>query len=215
MAGYNQLPDFDFGDDVFDNPFVIPNANDRTPADQHDIMQDMPPAAGPLRCQSVAPLDQMIGLEERVDALNRHITDKSGNASKYPCGYCDEQQGPKEFRRFDHLIQHLKGYHKIANPEKPSREANPIASESVATSTISNVGEPQLITARQPQIAPFPRTVHGCDKGGANGYYQQVDLFQHQNIVHPFGIQDFGALQQDPAVAVPPYQDNWGFNFEL
>lgn len=65
MAGYNQLPDFDFGDDVFDNPFVIPNANDRTPADQHDIMQDMPPAAGPLRCQSVAPLDQMIGLEER------------------------------------------------------------------------------------------------------------------------------------------------------
>ena len=49
----------------------------------------------------------------RSDALTRHLNTYSNGAPKYPCNYCKHHRGPNGFRRRDHLLQHLRGYHKL------------------------------------------------------------------------------------------------------
>ncbi|KAI2611677.1 uncharacterized protein GGS25DRAFT_483632 [Hypoxylon fragiforme] len=50
----------------------------------------------------------------RSDALNRHCKTLSpAGDGKYPCTSCKSHRGKHAFRRKDHLIQHLRGYHKF------------------------------------------------------------------------------------------------------
>ena len=49
----------------------------------------------------------------RIDVLYRHIDSFSLEMPKFPCAYCKRHRGKNGFRRRDHLVQHLRGYHKF------------------------------------------------------------------------------------------------------
>ncbi|KAI0133330.1 hypothetical protein F4776DRAFT_671343 [Hypoxylon sp. NC0597] len=137
----------------------------------------------------------------RLDALTRHVSAHSGDFPQHPCEYCTRHQGINGFHRHDHLIQHLKEYHKIDTEDKLPKlrtKASPAPVAAAATITMGESATPQA------QIPPFPCTFFGCIKGGANGYLRQVDLLEHQNMMHPFVPQDHGV--------VPQFSDDMQFN---
>ncbi|KAI1480809.1 hypothetical protein F4774DRAFT_377211 [Daldinia eschscholtzii] len=118
----------------------------------------------------------------------------------YPCGYCQRHQGAKGFHRLDHLVQHLKGFHKIDVEDKLPKQGTggiPTTAASVAAgSAATDAGNGSQVSL--PQVPPFPCTVIGCIKGGANGYVRETDLLEHQNMMHSFMLQsDMQLYQQD------------------
>ncbi|KAI1409953.1 hypothetical protein F5Y13DRAFT_192699 [Hypoxylon sp. FL1857] len=130
----------------------------------------------------------------RLDALTRHLSGHSSDLPKYPCEYCTLNQGANGFHRHDHLIQHLKGYHKIdvENKLPRRRTRSSPASVSVATAVVT-MGESATPQAQVPSV---PCPLFGCIEGGANGYLRQIDLFEHQNTIHPVATQNFTVMPQ-------------------
>jgi hypothetical protein len=53
----------------------------------------------------------------RNDALKRHIASYLKENAKYACTFCRRHRGKHAFRRKDHLVQHLRGYHKMEREE--------------------------------------------------------------------------------------------------
>ncbi|KAI1652045.1 uncharacterized protein F4817DRAFT_363021 [Daldinia loculata] len=136
----------------------------------------------------------------RPDALTRHVDTQSSNIPQYPCEYCKRHQGAKGFHRLDHLVQHLKGFHRIDTEDKlpKQRTGGPtVAVTSVAGgSAVTNEENGSFVSL--PQIPPFPCTVIGCIKGGADGYLREIDLLEHQNMMHAFMVQgDMQFYHQD------------------
>ncbi|KAI1471031.1 uncharacterized protein F4812DRAFT_164239 [Daldinia caldariorum] len=140
----------------------------------------------------------------RLDALKRHVNAKLRNTASYPCEYCKRHQGANGFHRLDHLVQHLKGFHKFdvedKLPKKRTGGLSITASSSAAFipggATLTGAGNSSLVS--MPQVPPFPCTVTGCIKGGANGYVREVDLLEHQSMMHSFMVQgDMQFHQQD------------------
>ncbi|KAI0853788.1 hypothetical protein F5Y00DRAFT_257088 [Daldinia vernicosa] len=161
--------------------------------DQQDAMQDMPP---PITHSSLT----RPGEEGRLDALTRHVNTRSNNVPQYPCSYCKHHQGANGFRRLDHLVQHLKGFHKIDTEDKlpKQRTGGPRAAVASVAGRATVANEDNTGVVSLPQIPPFPCTVIGCIKGGANGYLREMDLLEHQNMMHAFMLQsDMQFYQQD------------------
>lgn len=112
-----------------------------------------------------------------MDALNRHITTQSSNMPQFPCDYCYDRQGERAFRRYDDLIQHLKGHHKIETANKLLRSQTNEAAEGQGMGGV-----------QQPLFECF---FPGCNKWGPNGYLRQVDLDEHQDMMHPIELSGF------------------------
>ncbi|OTA91057.1 hypothetical protein M434DRAFT_357891 [Hypoxylon sp. CO27-5] len=53
----------------------------------------------------------------RYDALIRHVKSFRKETPKFPCIFCKRHRGKHGFRRRDHLVQHLSGYHKFDDEE--------------------------------------------------------------------------------------------------
>ncbi|KXH38391.1 hypothetical protein CSAL01_10815 [Colletotrichum salicis] len=49
----------------------------------------------------------------RLDVLNRHLDSMGTDMPKYPCLFCKSHRDENGFRRRDHLLQHVRGYHKF------------------------------------------------------------------------------------------------------
>ncbi|KAI1318282.1 hypothetical protein F5Y16DRAFT_392082 [Xylariaceae sp. FL0255] len=49
----------------------------------------------------------------RLDVLTRHIKSKINSNPEHPCPHCDRYQGSRAFQRYDHLVQHLRTFHKL------------------------------------------------------------------------------------------------------
>ncbi|OTB13450.1 hypothetical protein K445DRAFT_319998, partial [Daldinia sp. EC12] len=134
----------------------------------------------------------------RLDAFKRHAKAQSTNMPPYPCGYCQRHQGAKGFHRLDHLVQHLKGFHKIDVEDKLPKQGTggiPTTAASIAAgSAATDAGNGSQVSL--PQVPPFPCTVIGCIKGGANGYVREIDLLEHQNMMHSFMLQSGMQLYQ-------------------
>ncbi|RYP77396.1 hypothetical protein DL771_001191 [Monosporascus sp. 5C6A] len=207
MAGYNQLPHFDFDNVPLINNLGDLPPNDWTPVGQHDLVQGLLPTTEPPLAQLAAACGQLAGLEER----------ESSEAPQYPCEYCYRHQGANGFRRYDHLLQHLKGYHKIETVEGLSRKAAG-SSPAVATAPAIPVAGtvPVAMGGNAPmqvQVPPFPCTIAGCARGGAYGFYRQVDLLEHQSMMHLLDFQHNG-VQEFP-VAMQFTQQNGYPDFEF
>ncbi|RYP36268.1 hypothetical protein DL767_003421 [Monosporascus sp. MG133] len=204
MEGYNQVPDFDFGNvpPIYNLGDLPPM--DWTPAGPHDLVQGLLPTTEPPHAQSAAASGQLVGLEER-------------DAPQYPCGYCYRHQGTNGFRRYDHLVQHLKVYHKIEPVDGLSRKA---AGSSPAVATALAVPIPGTVpvalggnATTQVQVPPFPCTIAGCVRGGAYGFYRQVDLLEHQSMMHLLDFQ-YSSVQEFPvAMQLTQQNGNPGFEF--
>ncbi|RYP79507.1 hypothetical protein DL769_002926 [Monosporascus sp. CRB-8-3] len=183
MEGYNQLPHFDFGNVPPINSLGDLPPVDWTPVGQHDLVQGLLPITEPPLAQSAAASGQLVGLEER-------------DAPQYPCGYCYRHQGTNGFRRYDHLVQHLKGYHKIETVDRLSRKAD---GSSPAVATVP--------------VVPIPGAVPVSM--GANATTQvQVDLLEHQRMMHLLDFQEYSSVQEFP-VAMQLTHQNGNPDFEF
>ncbi|KAI8960874.1 hypothetical protein F5Y11DRAFT_367117 [Daldinia sp. FL1419] len=53
----------------------------------------------------------------RLDTLKRHFNSFREDVSPYPCDLCKHHKGKNGFKRRDHLVQHLSGYHGLDEEE--------------------------------------------------------------------------------------------------
>lgn len=140
----------------------------------------------------------------RADALNRHIASKSTDSGmpKYPCHRCKRHQGKNGFRRQDHLIQHLRGYHKVNQELKggrllptcrhldcfgyrePSFHLMPLQ-EQMETKPFENRTQYNKHLRIIHQETPFPCPVPGCSKSGTAGLPTAKALRTHLKSEHP------------------------------
>ncbi|KAI1863909.1 uncharacterized protein JN550_009188 [Neoarthrinium moseri] len=149
----------------------------------------------------------------RLDVLHRHIDSYANAMPKFPCSFCKLHRGRHGFRRRDHLVQHLRGYHQFDSEE--INQAVP-AARSPTTNWVHPVcphsgcehhrGESFYELSQQEQIqqrpfgkrseltkhlkddhgeTPFPCDVPGCDKIGAKGYVREKDCMKHRVAKHP------------------------------
>ncbi|KAI1213746.1 uncharacterized protein F4807DRAFT_456293 [Annulohypoxylon truncatum] len=148
----------------------------------------------------------------RLDALNRHITDKSPNAPKYPCEYCYDRQGDNGFARRDHLIQHLKNFHRIVTADK-LLQRNPVESRtapvtgSAWTSTAANAD----LVFSTPITPNYSGMGFGYSAWGSTGLFNPG---RYQATMDPSNIEDYpsGIQQnQDPMMQQFQQTDMSGF----
>ncbi|KAI1842763.1 hypothetical protein JX266_011084 [Neoarthrinium moseri] len=149
----------------------------------------------------------------RLDVLHRHIDSYANAMPKFPCSFCKRHRERRGFRRRDHLVQHLRGYHKFDSKE--INQAVPAARERTIEWVLPvcshsgcehHRGESFYELSQQEQIqqrpfgkrseltkhlkddhgeTPFPCDVPGCDKIGAKGYVREKDCMKHRVAKHP------------------------------
>lgn len=140
----------------------------------------------------------------RGDVLNRHVMTNRPESQKYACPYCKSCPGGKSFKRKDHLIQHIRGYHHIFTegyrqnyshvylcphsdclqyrepdfsdlPWETQRENKPFSRSKEFTQHIRTVHDD----------APYPCDVRGCLRVRGKGYIKKMDLIKHRKREHP------------------------------
>ncbi|KAF0328140.1 amp-binding enzyme protein [Colletotrichum asianum] len=147
----------------------------------------------------------------RLDVLNRHLDSLGNEMPKYPCSFCKKHRGNNGFKRRDHLVQHIRGYHKFEAEEKlgdilPSRRGKygipPVcpypgcefhrgdffkdlsAEEQRSTKPFSTQAEYTKHMKEAHDFTPFPCNVAGCIKTGKKGYSREKDLINHRKKEH-------------------------------
>jgi len=121
----------------------------------------------------------------RVDNLQRHISTLR-TPPVIACPYCHET-----FPRSDHLLQHLRSYHRISD----GGNENTSGKETKRTKRCAFVecvdhGEFKSISDLTKHVrdvhdaSPFPCRVSGCEKIGGKGYFRKRALLDHQEECH-------------------------------
>ncbi|KAF6821340.1 CROL alpha [Colletotrichum sojae] len=148
----------------------------------------------------------------RLDVLNRHLDSLGDGMPKYPCSFCKKYRGKDGFRRRDHLLQHIRGYHKFEAEDKigeilPSRRGKhripPVcphrgcffyrddsfkemtAEEQKKIKPFETQSEHTKHMKMVHDFTPFPCTVLACSKTGKKGYTREKDLINHRRKEHP------------------------------
>ncbi|KAI0966002.1 hypothetical protein F4678DRAFT_309057 [Xylaria arbuscula] len=148
----------------------------------------------------------------RNDVLIRHLKSFTKESAQYPCTFCKRHRGKQAFRRRDHLVQHLRGYHKMESED--INEISPPTSRVQSRQVLScphadceayrDDSFKALGWTEQFEGRPFPkqsdynkhmRDVHqestfscpvgSCDRVGAKGYMREKDLIKHLADKHP------------------------------
>ncbi|KAI0485856.1 hypothetical protein F4859DRAFT_398075 [Xylaria cf. heliscus] len=148
----------------------------------------------------------------RYDVLIRHLESLTKESAKYQCKFCKHHRGKQAFRRRDHLVQHLRGYHKM-EPEEINNAFPPkthvrshqiLICPYVECKAYRGDAFKALPWMQQYKGRPFQkqsdynkhmRDVHkesafscsvvGCDRVGPKGYMREKDLMKHLANKHP------------------------------
>ncbi|KAK1516011.1 hypothetical protein CPAR01_16534 [Colletotrichum paranaense] len=148
----------------------------------------------------------------RLDVLYRHLDSMGTDLPKFPCPFCKSHRGENGFRRRDHLLQHVRGYHKFEAEGKienimPSRrrqyQAPPVChfvdclhhrddnfktlsrEEQSRSKPFESQSEYTKHMKNAHDFTQYPCTVRGCSKTGAKGYAREKDLIKHRKKDHP------------------------------
>ncbi|KAI3558234.1 hypothetical protein CABS03_02604 [Colletotrichum abscissum] len=148
----------------------------------------------------------------RLDVLYRHLDSMGTDLPKFPCQFCKSHRGENGFRRRDHLLQHVRGYHKFEAEGKiedimPSRRGKyqipPVChfadclhyrdenfktlsrEEQSVLKPFESQSEYTKHMKNAHDFTAFPCTVRGCSKTGAKGYAREKDLIKHRQKDHP------------------------------
>ncbi|KAI0007955.1 hypothetical protein F4779DRAFT_589272 [Xylariaceae sp. FL0662B] len=177
------------------------------------------PNEGQLRAhadiQKHSPFECACGAKfSRAGAFYRHFNsfNKSIYNAKYPCSFCKRHRGKHGFRRRDHLVQHLRGYHKFDAEEidKACPKERKVQPRDVLVCPHPGCefhrGEEFRLLNRFEQSAqrpftkqsdyskhmkdvhketPFPCHVAECDRVGSKGFMREKDLMKHLAAKHP------------------------------
>lgn len=143
----------------------------------------------------------------RHDALERHVTKHKEPRRRYECPHCYRHDGEKAFRRRDHLVQHLRGYHNIGIDAASSKatscpypdcEHYRIGAYAYDGSPIPSwqqviMDDTQAFKTRKAfqdhmrkghDQTPYQCLAQGCDRRGAKGWFREKDLAKHQQKEH-------------------------------
>jgi uncharacterized Zn-finger protein len=84
----------------------------------HTIFPSRAQLQGHTESKQHSPFQCICGTKfARVDVLHRHIDSHGKEIPMFPCTFCKLHRGRQGFRRRDHLVQHLRGYHKFDSDE--------------------------------------------------------------------------------------------------
>ncbi|KAK2033413.1 hypothetical protein LX32DRAFT_87862 [Colletotrichum zoysiae] len=147
----------------------------------------------------------------RLDVLNRHVECLGSDLPKFPCRFCKRHRGKDGFRRRDHLLQHIRGYHKFETEGNiddilPSRQGKHLTppvcfypgcpkyrddsfaklgpEERKQTKPFASQSDYTRHMKTAHNFTPFPCTVSGCNKTGSKGYVREKDLVNHRKKEH-------------------------------
>ncbi|KAI1210755.1 uncharacterized protein F4807DRAFT_57968 [Annulohypoxylon truncatum] len=140
---------------------------------------------------------------QRLDALVRHQRSFRQDIHLFPCTFCKRHRGKQGFRRRDHLVQHLSGYHKF-NSDKivetlpkqrhssdfvhciyPGCELNPSEwhrhdySEQPRVYYFTRRSDYTKHLREVHEITPFPCPITECKRVGSKGYSSRHGLVKH------------------------------------
>ncbi|KAI0802325.1 hypothetical protein GGR55DRAFT_454953 [Xylaria sp. FL0064] len=182
-------------------------------AECNEAFQDETDLLKHAKYQKHSPYTCSCGIKfARNDVLLRHLKSFTKESAKYPCTFCRRHRGKTAFRRRDHLVQHLKGYHKM-EPEEINNISPPTSRVQSRQILSCPVGDCEayrdgafkaLPWRTQVEGRPFQkqsdynkhmRDVHkesafscpvgSCDRVGAKGYMREKDLIKHLAEKHP------------------------------
>ncbi|KAI0843675.1 hypothetical protein F5Y06DRAFT_302773 [Hypoxylon sp. FL0890] len=159
----------------------------------------------------------------RLDALRRHVASLRKEIPKFPCTFCKRHRGKHGFRRRDHLVQHLSGYHKF-DPEEigkvcpPQKRAWDIFWACPLPGCEFHRGEAFHILGRREKkqqapfskrssyykhlkdvhgVTPFPCPVAGCERVDAKGYVVERGLEKHLAREHSNSSQHLAKFREE------------------
>ncbi|TGJ81316.1 hypothetical protein E0Z10_g7439 [Xylaria hypoxylon] len=128
----------------------------------------------------------------RLDVLRRHIRSKN-NVNDFFCPLCEHDETPRAFSRPDHLLQHLRTFHRIPAGRIPEHfGANFSHNRPAEDSIVPHQSMPR-----------YPCPTPGCMRTGVLAFLQQTDLDEHVVLMHS-APQNAMFVQQgldDPAPA--------------
>ncbi|KAI1278632.1 hypothetical protein F5Y07DRAFT_65156 [Xylaria sp. FL0933] len=182
-------------------------------AECNETFQDETKLLKHARHQKHSPYACFCGIKfTRNDVLTRHVQSFTKESAKYPCTFCKRHRGKTAFRRRDHLVQHLQGYHKM-EPEEINDISPPTfrpQSRQILTCPVADCEAYRddafkaLPWKKQIEGRPFqkqsdynkhmrdvhkesafPCPVGSCDRVGAKGYMREKDLIKHLADKHP------------------------------
>ncbi|KAK1688534.1 hypothetical protein BDP55DRAFT_47628 [Colletotrichum godetiae] len=148
----------------------------------------------------------------RLDVLNRHLDSMGTDMPKYPCLFCKSHRDENGFRRRDHLLQHVRGYHKfeaegkfedILSSRRGKYQTPPVChfadclhhrddnfktlsrNEQDRSKPFESQSDYTKHMKNAHDFTHYPCTVRGCRKTGAKGYAREKDLINHRKKDHP------------------------------
>lgn len=146
---------------------------------------------------------------ERLGSFYRHVHSYLPS-SRYECPGCRRR---KAFRRRDHLIQHIRGYHRlnaeellagldlrktpVTIPSCPHKDCE--NSDAASGSAFEKRSDYTKHMKDVHDKAAFPCPYPGCDRVRGNGYVQEKALIKHYKAKHP-GAPEYtkpGALSNE------------------
>ncbi|KAF2459598.1 hypothetical protein BDY21DRAFT_338659 [Lineolata rhizophorae] len=153
----------------------------------------------PYKCHQ----SDCIAAFSRVDVYKRHMLSHKKDARGFPCTECDRYQGPKVFKRYDHLTQHMQKTHNvhldtslryISNvpvcPHKTCADYRDLSLPSLTPREMKPFKARSEWTAHmrtEHKESPFPCAEPGCDRKEGKGYFRKRDLVKHMKAVHNGG----------------------------
>ncbi|KAF2000875.1 hypothetical protein P154DRAFT_491091 [Amniculicola lignicola CBS 123094] len=145
----------------------------------------------------------------RQDTYSRHRSTHDEASTRHPCKYCRKYRGSNGFKRRDHLLQHIRGYHNIQEKKTSTSTHQYLFDRCCPHKKCSGFRLPQnawgyTTLKSSTEYAKHMREVHnesdfpcprpGCDRVGAKGYFRKADLRTHLKKVHDIT----NAIIEDP-----------------
>lgn len=159
----------------------------------------------PFKCHCGLDSTKLYTLERHVRVASKHLT------PDFPCTKCTAYQGINGFRRKDHLVQHMKFFHKYSDEQLadlfPSRR--PTLRPAVRPCHFEtcdyyrdtrpkelNTGEQgkrqfhkqsdyTMHMRKEHDWSPYPCPAEGCNKQRGEGYFSVSAFEKHYGEKHP------------------------------
>ncbi|KAI1113327.1 hypothetical protein F5Y14DRAFT_442013 [Nemania sp. NC0429] len=159
----------------------------------------------PFKCACGKQFTRLHTLQRHIQATRKHVL------PEYPCSKCTAYQGRRGFKRKDHLVQHLRAFHKYDNdrlaafsaPHKHQRLNIPVChiksceyyrdpkfrelpiGQQEDNRPFDKQSEYTAHMKNEHNWSPYPCKVPGCGKYDGKGFFNPTALENHCQNNHP------------------------------